>query len=84
MTLPTAPFAPTPVGKMSEGGGSGSLGGLAALDSGIYRDMRWCAQCGGEKIFMEVFEFDSGRVGVCLGCGEEKFVAFTRTVGEAA
>lgn len=53
--------------------------GFVALDTDIYRDMRWCSNCGGQRIFLEVFEFDAGRVGVCLGCGEERIALFTRT-----
>ena len=53
---------------------------LRELDSEIYRDMRWCPNCAGEKVFVEVYEFESGRVGVCLGCGEERVVRFTRMV----
>jgi hypothetical protein len=89
MTLPTERFSPTSVGNEIKGGGSG-LGGLAVLDHqgdvGLwhYRDMRWCAQCGGAQVFLEVYEFESGRVGVCLGCGEERVVAFTRITSEAA
>jgi hypothetical protein len=53
---------------------------LALLDSDVYRDPRWCANCGGKQTFVEVFETDFGRVGVCLGCGEEKVIQFSRTV----
>ncbi len=74
MTLPTDTFG-------SEGGAF--TPGLAVLDSSVYQDARWCVNCGGEQTFVEVYEFEAGRVGVCLGCGEEKFQAFTRTVGEA-
>jgi hypothetical protein len=55
-----------------------------ALDPEIYRDMRWCANCGGQQVFVEMFETEWGRVGVCLGCDEEKVVLFTRTNSEAA
>jgi hypothetical protein len=56
---------------------------LSTLDSDVYRDMRWCSNCGGEQIFLELFEFAEGRVGVCLGCEQKKVVLFTRTT-EAA
>lgn len=52
------------------------------LDPAIHRDMRWCANCGGEQVFLAVYEFEAGRMGVCLGCGEEKIVGFTRTTAE--
>ena len=55
---------------------------VAVLDSDVCRDMRWCPGCGGEQIFVEVYEFDAGRVGVCLGCGEERVISFTRVSGE--
>jgi len=53
---------------------------IAVLDPLLYQDMRWCADCAGEQIFVEVFECAAGRVGYCLGCGEEKLVAFEREV----
>jgi hypothetical protein len=62
----------------------GAPGGISVLDSDVYRDMRWCSKCGGEQIFVMVYEFASGRVGCCLGCGDERVELFTRTVGKAA
>jgi len=47
-----------------------------------YQDMRWCANCAGEQIFLPVYECEAGRVGVCLGCGEEKIAPFTRANSE--
>jgi hypothetical protein len=70
-----------------EGGDPGPVwfgGGVAVLDSRVYRDMRWCPNCGGEQMFLPVYEFEGGRVGVCFGCGDEKVAAFTRTTAEAA
>jgi hypothetical protein len=79
MTLPTdSPQLTEAVGV--RGGDEGEPGILAALDTDVYRDMRWCSRCAGEQIFVEVFECDAGRVGVCLGCGEEKLIPFTRAV----
>jgi hypothetical protein len=49
-----------------------------------YQDMRWCIHCAGEQIFIPVFECEAGRVGVCLGCGDEHLVPFTRINSEAA
>ena len=57
---------------------------ISALDPLLYQDMRWCANCGGEKVSLPIFEFDGGRLVVCLGCGEEKVVPFSRAVSEAA
>lgn len=48
----------------------------------LYQDMSWCGKCGGPRIFVEIFEFESGRVGYCLGCGEERIAVFTRTTSE--
>lgn len=57
---------------------------IAPLDPAIHRDMRWCINCGGRAEFIEAFETEFGRVGVCMGCGEEKFVPFTRTTEAVA
>ncbi|HEY1800046.1 MAG TPA: hypothetical protein VGG46_03845 [Terriglobales bacterium] len=54
------------------------------LDPWLYQDMRWCVNCGGLQLLIAIFEIESGRLGVCMGCGEEKFLPFTRTIGEAA
>lgn len=78
MTLLT----PNPVGR-NEGGGV-LLEGFAVLDHELYRDMRWCPNCAGEQLFIEVYEIAQGRVGFCFGCGEEKIVGFSRVNGEAA
>jgi hypothetical protein len=59
--------------------GEAGAPGIVALDPDIYRDMRWCSNCGGQRVFLEVFEFEGGRVGICLGCGEERIALFTRT-----
>ena len=53
---------------------------FSPLDPEIYRDTRWCVNCGGPQVFVEVFECEAGRMGVCMGCGDEKFVGFSRTV----
>jgi len=72
------------VTRAANEGGEFACGGIAVLDPEICRDMRWCINCGGEKVFVEIFEFDGGRMGVCLGCGEERVEPFTRTVSEVA
>jgi len=53
---------------------------FAVLDLSVYQDMRWCADCAGEKLFLQLYEVESGRVGICLGCEQEKFVPFSREV----
>lgn len=58
--------------------------GVAVLDSEKCRDMRWCVNCEGEQVFVEVYEFESGRVGFCSGCGEERVVLFTRASSEGS
>lgn len=87
--LPTERFPPNPksVGARDEGGEEPNAfigGGFAVLDSRVYRDMRWCIRCGGEEVFIEVYEFEGGRVGVCLGCGDERVIPFSRTMSEVA
>jgi hypothetical protein len=57
---------------------------VAALDPFVYEDMRWCVNCGGEQRFIPLIETEFGRIGFCLGCGEEKVQRFTRSIGEAA
>ena len=52
--------------------------GLASLDPFLYEEPRWCLNCGGEQRFFPCFEFAGGRVGVCLGCGGEKVIPFSR------
>lgn len=49
-----------------------------------YQDMHWCEICDAVKTFLPFGECEFGRVGYCLGCGEEKIVGFTRATGEAA
>lgn len=56
---------------------------IARLEPFLYQSMRTCSRCGGEQIFVAVYECNAGRVGVCLGCGEEKLIPFSR-VTEAA
>jgi hypothetical protein len=70
----------------SESGDGTSLGGesVAVLDSDICRDAVWCANCGGPQTFVAMYEFAGGRVGVCLGCGDERVARFTRAISEVA
>jgi hypothetical protein len=72
------------VGPHSVGIEGGAAADCVVLDHEVVRDMRWCANCGGEQVFVEVYEFAAGRVGFCLGCGEERVIPFTRTNSEAA
>ena len=55
--------------------------GVAVLDSDVCRDMRWCAQREEYQEFREFLEGGCGRVGVCLGCGEERIIFFSRVPG---
>lgn len=87
MNLPTERFSShnsESVGGCGDGGLNLGGGTVAVLDSQLYQDMRWCPNCGGAQIFVVVYEFEGGRVGVCLGCGDERIAAFTRTTQEAA
>ena len=51
---------------------------VAPLDSSIYRETVFCPVCECEEEFRTMLEFVSGRIGVCLGCGDERVVGFTR------
>jgi hypothetical protein len=75
MTLLTDPTAHSSISVSGEGSGFQ----MAALLGRLPR-MRWCLRCGGEQVFVEVFECEHGRFGVCLGCGEEKLIPFSREV----
>ncbi len=61
-----------------------SCASITVLDQNVHQDMRWCVNCGGPQVFVEVYEFEEGRSGYCLGCGDERIERFTRTTGEAA
>jgi len=41
-----------------------------------------CYYCGKESTFLAQFEFPQGWWGVCMGCGDERLVRYTRTVEE--
>jgi hypothetical protein len=64
-------------------GGEVSSADFAVLGL-IHQEPRWCPNCGGEQTFVPVYEIHIGRVGYCLGCGEERVVPFSRTNSEAA
>lgn len=54
------------------------------IDQFLYQDTRWCEDCGGPQLMISVFEIESGRIALCLGCEKEKFLPFSRvTVGAA-
>jgi|HubBroStandDraft_6_1064221.scaffolds.fasta_scaffold00550_26 hypothetical protein len=76
---------PSSVGSEREGGAATLWGvGVAVLDSDIYRDMRWCANCGAFQEFLEPIEFRNGRLRCCQKCGDEYVPPFTRTIAEVA
>lgn len=64
--------------------GSGFPVASAALDPFLYQDMRWCADCGGEQLFVPVDRFAGGWRGYCLGCEGTKYVMDTRANSEVA
>ena len=86
MTLqPTEPPKALPHSVRAESGDScGARSSVAALDPFLYQEMRWCAKRDEPQIFVEVFQCEAGRLGVCLGCGEERIEQWTRTNSEAA
>jgi hypothetical protein len=86
VTLPTEnkPTSPS-VGKcVGENEGGDVRGCVAVLDPWVYRDMRWCATCEDFREYVELFEWAEGRLGVCLGCGEERVIPLTRVTTEVA
>lgn len=65
--------------ESASSGGSGCAGNsVAPLDSQIYRETLYCPVCECEEEFRTMIEFVSGRIGVCLGCGDERVVPFSR------
>lgn len=71
-----SPTEPTP--NPSTVGAEGNPLGRIALDPLVYQEMRWCADCAGERVFAPMFECDAGRVGICLGCDAYKLIPFSR------
>jgi hypothetical protein len=87
MTPQTEPPTALPCSVRAESGdscGVPTMRTVAALDPFLYQEMRWCAKRDEPQIFVEVFECEAGRLGVCLGCGEERIEQWTRTNSEAA
>lgn len=48
-------------------------------DPFLYQDQRWCANCGGARMFVPVDRFPHGWRGYCLGCEEVVYVMDSRT-----
>jgi hypothetical protein len=46
------------------------------------QEMQDCPKCGGPQILVIAWEFESGRVGCCLGCGDERVIPFSRVTSE--
>lgn len=81
MTLPTDQTSVASVG--GEDGVPPEASVLAHLQlSPPQRFTLPCYQCGKASEFLAQFEFPQGLWGVCLGCGEERLVPYTRTVEE--
>jgi hypothetical protein len=57
--------------------------GVAVLDPHV-EWMRWCSICDSEQIFVAGWQCNSGLVGCCLGCGDERVEPFSRVNGKAA
>jgi hypothetical protein len=83
MTSLTVPHPPEAPGQTSVSPERGGLREVAPLDPFLYQRMRWCGNCGGEQVFVEVFECEAGRMGFCMGCGNERVIPFSRTNSEA-
>jgi hypothetical protein len=61
----------------------GNLGGVAALETRV-EFQRFCEKCDCLQTFVAGWECQEGLVGVCLGCGDERVMPFTRTIGVSA
>lgn len=55
---------------------------VVPLDAFLYQDMHWCSDCGGRRMFVPVYETDFGRLFLCSGCEQPKFVEFSHTTTE--
>jgi hypothetical protein len=77
MTLLTERFPAAQPQSVSAGGTM--TAGVAPLDPFVYRDPVWCEVCQCAEEFRIMGECWAGRIGFCLGCGEERLVRFTRT-----
>lgn len=74
MTLLTDPIVNPHNAVSFEGSGCA----VAPLDSQIYRENVFCFACERMQEFRIMYEFCCGRIGVCLGCGHERVVPFSR------
>jgi hypothetical protein len=87
MTSLTVPRPPDPSGShnsVSREAMPARQSGVASLDPFLYQRMRWCTRCGGQQNFVDVFECEAGRLGCCLGCGEERVIPWSRATEVAA
>lgn len=75
------PIPPATVGLGDQSGGA--WGGVAALKNPIVW-MRLCLICEREERFTAVLECAGGLIGSCLGCGDERFLPFSRATTEVA
>lgn len=57
---------------------------IVVLDPFVSQQPRWCADCGRMETFVEVYEFEGGRIGYCFGCGEERVRWAERTTNSEA
>jgi hypothetical protein len=53
---------------------------FVALNTQVFRDVRWCSNCAGPRVAIDVYEIEGFRLVACQGCGEEKFIPFTRSI----
>jgi hypothetical protein len=79
ISFPDNPTIPLSVGEQNGGGLTQGEEIAAVLDLSVYYDMRWCASCGGRRLFVPVDRFPFGWRGYCLGCEEVKYVMDERT-----
>ena len=63
---------------------NGSIGLITPALTIPVQYMRFCFKCDSEQIFVAAWECETGLVGCCLGCGDERIAPFTRTTTAGA
>lgn len=59
------------------------VGDIAPLETHV-QFLRFCLKCDSEQLFVAAWQCDSGLVGCCQGCGDERIAPFTRVNSEVA
>jgi hypothetical protein len=59
------------------------VGDITPLETNV-EFTRFCPKCDSEQTFIAGWQCESGLVGCCLGCGDERIAPFTRVNSEVA